>query len=164
MENFEGLCVGFDQLRIDAEKGEANPVVTGARYLRKEFCLDKKVNRAVLYASALGNYVMRINGERVGADYFAPGWTDYNIRVYYNTYDVTGLVKQGRNAIGGILADGWYSGHIGMLKERDHYGKNPRLLAQLVVEYEDGSTAVFATDDTWKASAGPILEAEFLAG
>ena len=164
MENFEGLSIGFDQLRVDAEKAQSDPVITGARYLRKEFCLDKKISRAVLCASALGIYVMRINGQRVGADYFAPGWTDYNIRVYYNTYDVTGLVKQGENAIGGILADGWYSGHVGMLKERDHYGKNPRLMAQLVVEYDDGSAAVFATDGTWKASAGPILEAEFLAG
>jgi len=164
MVNFEGVWIGFDQVRVDAENDKAELLLVGGRCLRKEFCLDKPVKRAVLYASALGNYVMRINGAQVGADYFAPGWTDYNTRVYYNTYDVTEMVKEGENAVGGMLADGWYSGYIGFGAKRDHYGKNPRLLTQLVVEYEDGSKAVVATDDTWKANTGPILEGDFLAG
>ena len=73
--------------------------------MRKEFRVGKPVKRATLYASALGNYEMSINGKSVGDDFFAPGWTDYRIRVYYNTYDVTAMVKKGENAIGGILAD-----------------------------------------------------------
>ena len=80
--------------------------------------------------------------------YFAPGWTDYHQRAYYNTYDVTPLVKHGGNALGAWVADGWYSGYIGfgLLTSigtegigRYTYGKTPALMAQLEIEYADGS-------------------------
>lgn len=135
-----------------------------AQYLRKRFVLAKPVERATLYASALGNYEMYLNGRQVGDAYFTPGWTDYNVRVYYNAFDVTDYVGKGFNAIGGILADGWYSGHIGWGHKRDHYGENPTLSAQLVVEYADGSSETVMTDTTWTASTGPILEGDFLMG
>ena len=86
---------------------------------------SKPIKRATVYASALGNYELYLNGRQVGDAYFTPGWTDYNTRVYYNTFDVTDHVNKGFNALGGILADGWYSGHIGWGHIRDHYGKNP---------------------------------------
>ena len=160
--------IGYDQPRVDAEAGyekdKRSLLLVPARFLRKEFSIDKSVKRATLYASALGNYKMHMNGKPVGHDYFTPGWTDYRIRVYYNTYDVTRMVREGQNAIGGILADGWYAGYIGWGKGRDHYGKDPRLSAQLVLEYNDGTRAVIATDGSWKANTGPILEGEFLAG
>jgi alpha-L-rhamnosidase len=135
-----------------------------AQFFRKQFVLEKPIKRATVYASALGNYELYLNGRQVGDAYFTPGWTDYNRRVYYNTFDVTDHVKRGFNAIGGILADGWYSGHIGWGHIRDHYGKNPRFAAQLQVEYDDGSTETIVTDKTWKASTGPILEGDFLMG
>jgi len=135
-----------------------------AQYLRKTFTADKPVRRALLYTSALGNYQAHINGRPIGGDYFTPGWTDYNIRVCYNTYDVTQEIRQGANAIGAILADGWYSGHIGWKHIRDHYGKNPRFAAILRLEYADGSTRTITTDGSWKASTGPILEGDFLMG
>ncbi|MBN1505539.1 MAG: family 78 glycoside hydrolase catalytic domain [Sedimentisphaerales bacterium] len=134
------------------------------QYLRKSFNLDKAVARATVYVSALGNYELEINGKPVGDAYFTPGWTDYNVRVYYNTFDVTSLLKKGANAIGGMLADGWYSGHIGWMHIRDHYGKDPRFLAQLHVEYPDGTEEIVATDKTWTASTGPIREGDFLMG
>jgi len=139
-------------------------------FLRTEFIVNKPIKRAYISATALGLYEMRLNGERVGNDYFTPGWTDYNKRIYYQTYDVTHMLKQGDNAIGGILADGWYAGYIGygllvrLDKVRGYYGETPALLAQLDIEYEDGSTATIATDETWKASTGPILEADILMG
>ncbi|MBI4583562.1 MAG: alpha-L-rhamnosidase N-terminal domain-containing protein, partial [Planctomycetes bacterium] len=83
------------------------------RYLRRGFKLTKPIRRATLYASALGLYEIRLNGQRAGNDYFTPGWTDYDQRVYYQTYDVTPLVKNGDNAIGGVIADGWYAGYVG---------------------------------------------------
>ena len=135
-----------------------------AQYLRKQFVLEKPIERATVYASALGNYELHINGRRVGDAYFTPGWTDYNRRVYYNTFDVTDAVARGFNVIGVILADGWYSGHIGWMHIRDHYGTNPRLLAQLHVEYADGTSETIATDKTWIAATGPILEGDFLMG
>ena len=57
-----------------------------------------------------GIYDLSINGKPVGVPYFAPGWTDYSRRLYYNTYNVTALLRPGRNAIGAVLADGWYAG------------------------------------------------------
>ena len=135
-----------------------------AQYLRKQFSLEKSIERATIYASALGNYELYVNGEQVGDAYFTPGWTDYNIRVYYNTFDVTNLLRRGFNVMGGILADGWYSGHIGWMHIRDHYGKDPRFMAQLHVEYTDGTSETIVTDQTWTAATGPIIEGDFLMG
>ncbi|MHB1033198.1 MAG: family 78 glycoside hydrolase catalytic domain [Pirellulales bacterium] len=132
-------------------------------YLRKSFTLQKPVKHAYVYASALGLYQLHLNGRRVADDYFTPGWTDYSKRVYYNTYDVTDLVKQGGNAIGAILADGWYAGYVG-LGGRDRYGSQPRVLVQLCVEYADGTSETIVSDPSWKAAYGPHLEADFLMG
>ncbi|HUT46357.1 MAG TPA: family 78 glycoside hydrolase catalytic domain [Sedimentisphaerales bacterium] len=133
-------------------------------YLRKSFVVDKPVKRAVVYASALGLYELQINGRRVGGDYFTPGWTDYTKRVYYQSYDVTGLLTQSGNTIGAILADGWYAGYLGFGKKREHYGSEPRLFVQLEIEYADGTRRVVVTDESWKAAYGPIFEADFLMG
>jgi alpha-L-rhamnosidase len=142
----------------------ASPV-QGAAMFRKDFKLDQPVRRATLYASALGDFVFYLNGQRVGNDYFSPGWTDYNKRVYYNTYDVTQLVKgQEANAIGGVLAAGWYSGAIAWKSERMNYGGQPRLFGQLEIELADGKTVTVATDNTWKTAWGPYVEGEFLNG
>jgi alpha-L-rhamnosidase len=135
-----------------------------AQYLRKSFVLTKPVRRAVVYSSALGNYELYFNGKQVEDACFMPGWTDYNVRVYYNTFDVTNLLHEGTNAVGAILGDGWYSGHIGWGHIRDHYGKNTRLAVQLYVEYTDGTSRTITTDSSWKAATGPILESDFLMG
>ena len=141
-----------------------NLVLPQPAYLRKQFSLHKPIKHAVVHASALGWYQLYLNGKPVGDDYFTPGWTDYNKRVYYNTYDVTDMLRKGKNAIGAILADGWYAGYIGYYHKRDHYGRNTRLLTQLHVEYQDGTSEIIATDSSWKASTGPILEADILMG
>lgn len=148
--------------QIDTTSGAL--VLPPAQFLRSRFILEKPVKRATLYASALGNYELHLNGRSVSDAYFSPGWTDYNTRVYYNTYDVTESVKRGFNALGAILADGWYSGYIGWGRKRDHYGKNPRFSAQLHVEFADGSSKIITTDKTWRAATGPILEGDFLMG
>ena len=141
-----------------------------ARYLRKDFQVAKNVRRATVYATALGLYELRINGRQVGDDYFTPGWTDYHKRIYYNTYDVTAQLNQGANTIGAIIADGWYAGYIGYAllvqldRVRAFYGANPALMAQLEIEYEDGTQEVIPTNATWKSSEGPIREADLLMG
>ncbi|HNS19008.1 MAG TPA: family 78 glycoside hydrolase catalytic domain [Sedimentisphaerales bacterium] len=144
--------------------GPAELFLPPAQFLRKEFNVEKPVQRATVYASALGNYELHLNGRQVGDAYFAPGWTDYDVRVYYNTFDVTNQLKKGFNTLGGILADGWYSGHIGWGRLRDHYGKDTRFSAQLTIEYTDGSSETILTDKTWTAATGPILEGDFLMG
>lgn len=140
-----------------------DPVLVPCPYLRKPFAAPPPA-RATLYASALGIYEVHLNGRRVGDDYFVPGWTDYDRRVYYQTYDVTPLLHEGPNIIGAVVADGWYSGYVGPHGERCHYGVQPRLLVQLEIVGADGSTTTVATDPTWKATTGPHLEADFLMG
>ncbi|MEK6477414.1 glycoside hydrolase family 78 protein [Catalinimonas sp. 4WD22] len=141
-----------------------------ARYLRKEFNTDKPVKSAKVYATAKGLYELHINGQRVGESYFTPGWTDYNKRVYYNTYDVTDLIKSGNNAIGAIISDGWYSGYLGYAllvrldKVREFYGVTPSFMGQLEIEYEDGSRQIIASDQSWQGSEGPIREADIIMG
>jgi len=133
-------------------------------YLRNAFSLSKKVRRATAYLASLGCADLSLNGKRVNDDYFSSGWTDYRRRVYYRTYDVTGRVNQGDNAWGIVLADGWYSGHVGWSMARDHYGRNPRVAAMLRIEFEDGSVETHSTNDRWKASSGPTRLADFLVG
>jgi alpha-L-rhamnosidase len=135
-----------------------------ARYLRKEFTADGNIKSARLYATSLGIHQLFVNGTRVTDDYFSPGWTDYARRIHYRTWDVTDLLTSGQNAVGAILADGWYAGYIGYGHRRNHYGNNLRLLAQLQIEYQDGSSEIIASGPDWKASTGPILEADFLMG
>ncbi len=134
------------------------------RYFRKAFTAKGPVRRATVYGSALGLYELRINGRRVGDDYFTPGWTDYSKRIYYNTYDITDLICPGANALGAVLADGWYAGYVGFGQRRQHYGDKTRLRAQLRMEYADGTAETIATDKSWKAALGPLLEADFLMG
>jgi len=135
------------------------------RLLRTAFTAAKPVKRAVVHTTALGIHDLHLNGTCVTeADFFNPGWTDYGKRVYTRTYDVTPLVKPGANAFGAVLADGWYSGHVGYGHRRDHYGTKLRLKAQLDIEYADGTTQIVATGPDWRASTGALREADFLMG
>jgi alpha-L-rhamnosidase len=136
---------------------------TPATYLRNEFTIEKEVKQARLYSTALGIYEPHLNGKQVGKDLFAPGWTDYKDRVQYQTYDVTKLVKEGKNALGAILGDGWYSGYLAHLPP-DVYGSVTSLLMQLEIEYSDGSTEVIVTDNSWKMAEGPIVSQDMLMG
>ena len=145
-----------------------------ARQYRKEFDAGKEVKRATVYATALGIYELHLNGQRVGDAYFAPGWTDYRQRAYYNTYDVTSMVQAGDNAIGAWVADGWYSGYVGFglltgmgteKMGRYTYGKTPSVMVQLEIEYTDGTRETVVTDKSWKVTGdGPIQEADLLMG
>lgn len=145
-----------------------------ARQYRKEFVAARRIVRATVYATALGIYELHLNGQRIGDALFAPGWTDYRLRAYYQTYDVTRLVNTGTNAIGAWVADGWYSGYIGFgllvglgTEEigRFTYGKTPAFMAQLEIDYDDGTRDIVGTDPTWKVTgAGPIAQADILMG
>lgn len=152
-----------------------------ARHYRKDFDPSEyppsaapEISRATLYVAALGLVDMYLNGERVSDAYFETGWADYRQRAYYRAHDVTDLVSYGPNRIGAVLADGWYAGYVGYgflvglgpnKAGRYMYGKTPAFIAQLELEFEDGSRRVIATDDTWEVSAdGPIREADLIMG
>jgi alpha-L-rhamnosidase len=132
-------------------------------FLRKGFTLPSTVVSARLYITALGLYECRINGVRVGEDVFAPGWTDYRERVRYQTYDVTEHLKEGDNALGAVLGDGWAVGFVG-LGARQTYYDQPRFLAQLELTLEDGQRQTILSDASWAYGFGPILESDMFMG
>ncbi len=135
-----------------------------APLLRRPFALDGQVRAARLYATSLGLYELYLNGRRVGDGLLTPGWTSYNKRLQYQTYDVTDLLVEGANVIGAMLADGWYRGHLGFEGQRNLYGDCLALLAQLRVTYTDGRTAIIVSDAHWRATPGPIRMAEIYHG
>jgi alpha-L-rhamnosidase len=134
-----------------------------SHFLRKEFSAAKKVKSARIYASALGLYELYLNGEKVGDELFTPGWTSYKKRIQYQTYDVTDMVKT-NNALGAILGDGWYRGNIGFRNQRNYYGDKLALIAQLQITYSDGTTETIGTDESWKATTGPIIFSDIYNG
>lgn len=132
--------------------------------LRKAFRIDGRIREARIYATALGLYELTLNGSRVGDRYFTPGWTSYRKRLQYQTYDVTSLLREGENVIGGLLGKGWYKGEIGWEGEKGKYGELLALLVQMHVTLEDGTEWMLETDGTWKAAPSPILMSEIYHG
>ncbi len=113
--------------------------------------------------TALGSYRVFLNGSRVGTDVLTPDFTDYRKRVLYQTYDVTSMLANGDNVIGALLGDGWYGS--GLTWEGVHFFSPPdRFLAQLELDYADGSHDTFVTDESWKASASPIVRSDIYGG
>ena len=135
-----------------------------APYLRKNFTVNQTVTNATVYVTALGAYELHLNGQKVGNDVLTPGWTQFTKRVYYQTYDVTGMVQSGTNALSAILGDGWYASDLAFKGTRLNYGGTPRFLAQLVLKLSDGSTQIVVSDGSWKASYGPIQWGDLLLG
>lgn len=132
-------------------------------YFRKDFKLHSKVKKARMYVASLGIFQAYINGEKVGDDVWGTGWTDYNKRVQVNTYDITKMLEKGENAIGAILADGWYAGTIGW-RHRGVYGDIPAIKIYLDIEFENGTNIQIVTDQSWKSSYGPIQYADIYMG
>lgn len=135
------------------------------RFVR-HFDLDEVPVVAKVHVSAQGAYRLYVNGRRVGTDELAPGWTEYRDRITYQSWDVTGHLRPGRNSIAALLGDGWYVGFIGTDRrhQAQHYGKQPALLAQLMLDRPDGGREVVATGEGWKEEASDILYADMLMG
>ena len=133
--------------------------------LRRQFTLDGEVDCARLYATAHGLYEGEMNGQRVGDQVLVPGWTSYASRLRYHTYDVTGHLKDGENALGFLLADGWYRGRLTWEGgRRNVFGDRLGLLAQLEVRFTDGRMLRIGTDASWRASTGPIRSSDLYDG
>ena len=135
--------------------------------LRREFEVREGLAAATLYTAGRGLYQVEIEGAAVDDEWFKPGWTSYQHRLVHETVDVTGLLRQGRTALGASLAGGWYTERFGFHgKAKPFYGKYPSFAAQLVLEYADGRTEVVATGEgRWRATAeGPIVSSGIYAG
>jgi len=147
----------------DQRLGDPGPMPQPAVSFRRNFDASKTVARARLYVTALGSYRVFLNGNRVSSDLLTPDFTDYRKRVLYQTYDVTEFVNSGKNAISALLGDGWYGSAltwVGM-----HFFAPPnRLRVQLELDYSDGGHDTITTDESWKASASPILQSQVYGG
>jgi len=133
-----------------------------APLFRKEFVAPERIARARLYITGLGYYEASVNGRRVGGQVLDPGWTNYDKRVFYSDYDVTGSVRSGLNCVGVLLGNGWWNPlPLRMWGSRNLRADlpvgRPCLIAQLVIEGEDGKEVIIATGPDWQVRGGPIL-------
>lgn len=140
---------------------------------RKEFTLGPRGRRtrARLYVSALGLYAASVNGRRVGDQHMAPGWTSYHHRLQYQVFDVTDLLRDGKNVIGVEVAEGWYAGRLTWIPGlRNLYGDKPAFIAQLETHGDVSGggaydySAQVVSDDSWASHPSPRQSASIYDG
>ncbi len=126
--------------------------------VRKEFTNgNKKVTDAVVYVCGLGHYELRINGAKVGDSEFAPLWSEYDKTAYYNTYDVTPLLRKGGNAVSVLLGNGFFN-----VQRQGRYSKlqtsfgPPQVILRMEINYNDGSSKTITSGTDWKYALSPI--------
>jgi hypothetical protein len=123
---------------------------------RKEFDVARPIRRALVHVCGLGHYELSLNGGRVGDRVLDPGWTNYRKTCPYSTYDVTGQLTLGHNALGVMLGNGMYNVVGGRyVKFRGSFGP-PKLILQLELQHPDGTTTIVTSDGSWKTAPGPI--------
>ncbi|WP_336775924.1 family 78 glycoside hydrolase catalytic domain [Paenibacillus sp. MMO-58] len=151
---------------IGADETIASPL------FRTSFHIHKAVKRASISVSGLGYFKLYMNGNRVGDHVLVPNWTDYDDRkiegllypfddqtskrVNYLQYTVTDNIRQGENAIGVMLGNGFYNQTERTIEGKMRYGA-PKLILQLTITYEDGTVDFIRSDESWKCSSGPIV-------
>ncbi|MDQ0227838.1 glycoside hydrolase family 78 protein [Metabacillus niabensis] len=129
----------------------------------RDFQVEKEIERIRVYATALGVYEIKINGEKVGDTFFAPGWTNYKKRLQYQTYAVDEL-QPGENKIEIAVGNGWYKGIFGFTCTPNHYGDRVAALAEIHINYKDGTKEIIVTDESWKTTTGSIRYSEIYMG
>ncbi|WP_427893076.1 family 78 glycoside hydrolase catalytic domain [Kribbella sp. GL6] len=142
----------------DNPHGSPAPLVAGTAGLPGD------IVKARLYATAYGVYLPSLNGERVGSEELAPGWTAYQYRLRYQTYDVTELVRPGANTLEFLLGNAWYRGRIGFQDQKQLYGERLAVLAQLEVTTADGRLHTFGSDGTWTSRESNVLADDLYDG
>lgn len=137
-----------------------------APLLRKTFTLTQPVRRATVYVCGLGFYELHLNGGKVGADEMNPGFTRYDQRVLYATYDVTTQVHRGENTVGMILGNSWYNHTVraGWDFDQAPWRGQPRMILQLELELADGTTQTIPSDESWQTTPSPVWSNGLLTG
>lgn len=148
-------------------KPPRNNPCDAAILLRKQFTPDKRrLVSATAAICGLGYYELYLNGKKVGDHRLDPGWTNYDKRCLYVTYDVTDAVKKGENAIGVILGSGWYNQTTpdvwGM--HNAPWAAPSKLLFHLRLQYADGTAQRVVSDGSWKWSTGEIVYQNIRSG
>lgn len=126
--------------------------------VRNEVEIPKRIKKAKVHVSGLGGYTFYINGQKVGNDLLSPGWTHYGKRIQYQTYNVTSMLQRGKNCFGALLGSLWWSGDMGF-RQIPQFSEGPlQFIMQMQVDYNDGTTDVFTTNQYWKTQLSPITE------
>ena len=158
-EPWAGKWISHPTYRFREKKVSPKPM-----RFRRAFRTGAKVKSARLYCTALGLYVCTLNGRRVGEDYFTPGFTSYHNQMQYQTYDVTGILRE-ENELAATVSGGWAVGSYTYFRRNRIYGKRQAFLAELHLEYEDGTKETVATDETWQVTMdGHLKSADLYDG
>jgi len=152
-EDWKGKWIG-----MNAEQRKRS-----APQFRKSFEITKPVDKARLYVCGLGYHESWLNGKKLGNEVLQPAQTDYNIRSFYVSHDITSQIAKGKNVFGCWLGDGFYNQDKAFGGKGLSYGE-PRLMEQLEITYKDGSTSIISTDETWQCATSPIVESNIYAG
>ena len=132
--------------------------------LRREFTATKPVKRAMAYICGLGQFEMFLNGEKVGDHFLDPAWTKFDKGAQYVAFDITGELRDGKNAVGVMLGNGYYhTPHGRYLKLLFSYGA-PKMICKLQIEYADGTAQTVVSDDKWRASESPVTFSSIYGG
>ncbi len=133
---------------------------------RKAFSVDRPIQRATVSVAGLGYYELRLGGKKVGDHELPPAFSRYDRRVLYNTFDVTDRIRQGENVLGVRLGNGWYNMHTRATWDFDQspWRAEPRMLLHLRLEMTDGSVRTIVSDESWKATTGPLYLDSIRAG
>ena len=168
------LSVSAESLFVSKQKSRKTPIVTPqfitapntapSMLFRKAFNAKGNIRKATIKASAQGLYELRLNGKKVGDEFFTPGWTSYNFRIQSQEYDITSQIKKGHNAIGIILGNGWYRSRMARVRRKWTYGETIGAYALLTITYKNGKTLTIATDSTWKTAPSPITQTDIYDG
>jgi len=146
------------------ELGEKGIKRSVAPIFRKEFATAGEIEKASINISGLGHYELHVNGEKVGDRFLAPGWTNYDKRIFYNTFDITDLLKKGKNAIGVLAGNGFYN------VNRERYRKlviaygYPMVIFNLTIEYKDGTIQNIISDENCRVLPSPITFSSIYGG
>ena len=130
-----------------------------APWYRKKFNLEKKVASARAYIAVAGLYELSLNGNRVGDHRLDPMYTRFDRRNLYVTYDVTSLLRDGENVAGVLLGNGWYNHQSTAVWffDKAPWRARPKFCMELHIRYDDGSTDLIVTDESWKTSLSPVI-------
>jgi len=142
----------------------ANPRANDTLLLRRELTVRAGLQRALANVSGLGQYEMTVDGKRVGTGFLTPGWTAYDTSALYDTYDVTALLETGRNAVGLLVAGGFYNVQEGRYHKFVSPFRPLVALAQVRLEYADGTVDVVGTDAEWRVAPGPVVFSNVYGG
>jgi hypothetical protein len=132
--------------------------------LRKEFVVEKTLKKATVFIAGLGHFELNVNGEKIGDHFLDAGWTNYSVQALYVTFDITNQLKQGSNAMGVLLGNGFYFLPGGRyLKLQLAYGY-PKMICRILLEYADGTNADVTSDQHWKTAPGPVTFSSIYGG